>query len=292
MRNNPDNRVAVITGASSGIGKAASKALATAGWRIIGLGRNPKRCADALAEIRQHAPGAEVDMIQADLAIMSDVRRAAHQILAITDRVDVLLNNAGGIGKDKFVTPEGNEQIFAGNHLGHFLLTRELLPLLKATATAQDLKKVRVVNVSSLATEYSPGLNWADLQMLQDHNAGLAYCNVKIANQMFTRILAKRLDPFGILVTAMHPGVADTNFSSHGEEESQKAAAEHNKDIIVSADAAADTLIWLATDPAAGTPGGYYYSRQPYELHAQALDDAAIERLWTESEALILRSGI
>lgn len=285
------NRVAVITGASSGIGKAAAKAMAASGWRIIALGRNPQRCAAALAEIRLHAPDAVVDMIQVDLALMSDVQRAAREIIAKTDRIDVLLNNAGGMGQARVVTAEGNEQIFAGNHLGHFLLTRELLPLLKKASFFQEPGSVRVVNVSSLATAYSPGLNWDDLQMLQDHNPGLAYCNVKIANQMFTRALAKKLEQDGIRVTAMHPGVADTNFSSHGEEEAQKVAAESNKDVIVSADHAADTLIWLATNATAGLPGSYYHDRKPYEMHPQALDDAEVERLWSESELIVSRSA-
>lgn len=285
-----DSRVAVITGASSGIGKAAAKSLAASGWKVIALGRNQQRCAAALAEIRQHAPDAEVDMIQVDLAIMSDVLRAARQIDANVDRVDVLLNNAGGMGTAKVVTSEGNEQIFAGNHLGHFLLTRELLPLLKKASSAQQPGSVRVVNVSSLATAYSAGLNWADLQMMDDHDAGLAYCKVKIANQMFTRALAKRLEEDGIKVTAMHPGVADTNFSSHGDQQTQQAAAESNKDIIVSAEDAADTLIWLATDPEAGASGGYYFDRKTFEMHPQALNETAVERLWQESEILVSRS--
>src|SRR5437016_5434513 len=101
-------RVAVITGASSGIGLEAAKALAAAGWRIIALGRDPQRSAAALDEIRAAASaGQAVEMIIADLAMMREVDKAARAITASTDRVDVLLNNAGGTPKERVVTPEG-----------------------------------------------------------------------------------------------------------------------------------------------------------------------------------------
>src|SRR5689334_8283652 len=110
---NDEPRVAIVTGASAGIGQAAAKALASMGCRVIGIGRNAARSEVALAGIREHARGTAVDMIVADLAVMADVQRAAREVAALTDRIDVLLNNAGGIGKEKFVTAEGNEAIFA-----------------------------------------------------------------------------------------------------------------------------------------------------------------------------------
>ena len=286
-----ESRVAVVTGASAGIGKAAAKALAAMGWYVIGVGRNPVRSQEALEEIRRHAPAARVEMVVGDLALMTETRRMAGEIVTLTDRIDVLLNNAGGIGKEKVVTAEGNEAIFAGNHLGAFLLTRELLPMLRQAAAHAARGDVRIVNVSSLATELSPGLDWNDLQMLDNHVAPIAYCNVKIANQMFTRALSKRLHDEGIVVHAMHPGVVETNFVSYADEATQRAAADGAMGAAVPPEEGADTLVWLATDREPGlSSGGYFHNRLPAHMHKQAVDEAEVERLWTESEEIIARS--
>ena len=245
-------RVAVVTGASSGIGKEAAKALAAAGWRVIGLGRDPGRSAAAEAEIRAAAaPGAEVEMILADLSLMADAARAAKGVAARTDRVDVLLNNAGGVGKERVVTAEGNEATFAGNHLGPFLLTQRLLPLLQAAAADQPAGAVRVLNVSSSGHLGSPGLDWENLQSLENFQSAPAYMNAKLANVLFTRALAKRVAPFGMVVHAMHPGIVDSNFASHGDAAMQSYLAS-KKDVSFTPAQGADTLVWLAT---AAEPG-------------------------------------
>lgn len=186
-------RVAVVTGASSGIGKAAAVSLARAGWRVIGIGRDSDRSRQALAEITAQACRTDAAMIVADLSLMAEVRRAAAEIRALTPRVHALLNNAGGVGREKVVTAEGNEAIFAGNHLGHFLLARDLLPVLRAAVAQAGRGRVRIVNVSSSASDLSPGIDWNDLQSLKVHRASRAYCTVKLANLLFTRELAKRL---------------------------------------------------------------------------------------------------
>ncbi len=281
-------RVAVVTGASSGIGKEAAKALAAAGWRVIGLGRDPERSATALADIRASATaGRNVDMIIADLSVMADVARVAQDVIARTDRVDVLLNNAGGTPKERVVTPEGNEATFAGNHLGHFLLTSRLMPLLRAAATDQPRGAVRIVNVSSSAHEYSAGLDWNDLQLLKNFATGPAYMNAKLANVLFTRALAKRVAPYGMVSHAMHPGLVNSNFASHGDENMQRYL-ETKKDVAITPAEGADTLIWLATASEPGhTNGGYFFERAPGTVSALGQDDVAAERLWFESEALI-----
>jgi len=280
--------VAVVTGASAGIGKAAAKALARQGWRVIGVGRNPDRSKDALEEIRAAAPAAKVEMVIADLAELAQAKRAAREIAALTDRIDVLLNNAGGIGRELVVTAEGNEAVFAGNHLSAFLLTEELLPLLRAAAAGVPAGRVRVINTASSAAELSPGLDWDNLQMLRDHEANQAYCNAKLANVMFTRSLGERLAGAGIEVRAVHPGTVATNFASYGTEALQAIVATM-KDVEVSAEQGADTIVWLATQPEL-PPEPYHYERAPYAVPAFALDDANCARLWSETEAIIERS--
>lgn len=282
--------VAVVTGASAGLGKATAHALASAGWTVIGLGRNPIHCQNALSEIREQAPEAQVHMVTADLAILAEARRAADEIASLTDRIDVLINNAGGIGSALNVTAEGNEAIFAGNHLGPFLLTRALLPLLRRAAAQHPANRVRVVCVSSAAADNSQGFDWSDPQLMSNYVAYQAYANAKLANLMFTRGLAKRLAEDGIAAYAMHPGIASTNFADHGDEALQQSLRGY-ADITVSAEEGADTLIWLATTKEVGHPSGsYFYQRKPVEMNPIAHDEWAVERLWKESEAIIARS--
>ena len=280
-------RVAVVTGASSGIGLETAKALAAAGWRVLGVGRDPERSAAALADIRAAAKGGGVDMLRTDLALMSDTARLAKDIESRTDHIDVLLNNAGGTPRERAVTSEGNEATFAGNHLGHFLLTHRLMPLLRAAAARQPRGAVRIINTASSAHEYSPGLDWGDLQMLNNFVTNTAYCNAKLANVLFTRALAKRVAAQGIVVHAVHPGMVDTRFASRGDDHMQKYFVQ-NADRTISAKEGADTVIWTATAREPGdTTGGYFFQRAPGTVSALGRDDAAAERLWIESEALV-----
>lgn len=278
-------RVAVVTGASSGIGKETARTLATRGWHVIALGRDPARTAAAEAEIRAASNGGRVDMIRADLSRMAEATRAADGIAALTPRIDVLINNAGGMANRMVVTPEGLEENFAGNHLGPFLLTNRLLPLLRTAARDAPAGSVRIVNTSSDGGEMIPGLHWDDLQLFDAFLAGRAYCQGKLANVMHARGLASRLADDGIVVQALHPGTVDTNFITHADATTQ---AHIRTRPTMSPEAGADALIWLATadDPGRST-GGYYHQRTQMPPNPFALDDANVERLWRESERLI-----
>jgi NAD(P)-dependent dehydrogenase (short-subunit alcohol dehydrogenase family) len=282
-------RVAVITGASSGIGKAAAKTLAAAGWRIIGVGRDPGRSAAAANDIAAVADGGGVDMVIADLALMADVERAAHEISGLTDRIDALVNNAGGMANAKVVTPEGLEANFAGNHLGPFHLTNLLIPLLRRAAADGPAGEVRIVNTSSDASEMIPGLPFGNLLNLHNYSNGAAYCGSKLANVLHAKALAGRLAADGIVAHAFHPGSIDSNFITHAEASTQ--AYMHTLDLRP-ADEGADTLVWLVTSDEAGrSSGGYFYRRAPRTPNPLANDDVAVERLWSESEALVANAA-
>jgi NAD(P)-dependent dehydrogenase (short-subunit alcohol dehydrogenase family) len=284
-------RVAVISGASAGIGKAGAKALAALGFRVIGIGRDPMRSAAAEAEIRAASTtDGAVHFIRADLALMAEVERAGAEIAATTPRLDVLINNAGGVRDALVMTVEGNEATFAANHLAPFLLTRELMPLLRATAARSPEGSVRVIGVSSRGHENCPGFDWDDLQMLGRFNPTGAYCQAKLANILFTRELARRGAADGIVAQVMHPGVVASNFASHGDAGLQA----YMKNLEAASPAeAARTMVWLATAPEAGEGSGrYFYNCEALAPSRAALDDIAAARLWGESEALLTRMGL
>lgn len=285
-----EQRTAVATGASAGIGKATARMLAEQGWHVIGIGRDPARCAAAEQEIRAAAaPAAKVDFLRADFTSMAEVVRAANEIKALTSRLDVLINNAGGVRNRKIITVDGTEATFAANHLAPFLLTRELMALLKASAAALPAGSVKVIAVSSSGHQLSRGMDWDDLQSINNFAPAPAYFQAKLANILFTRELARRAGPDEIIAQAMHPGVVDSNFASHGDEmlKARMAVAK-----TVSPDEPAKTLVWLATAPELGRdPGRYFHAMAEESPSEAARDAAAAQRLWTESEALLSRIG-
>ena len=272
--------IAVITGASSGVGLAAACELARTGWRVIALGRNPARSRAALEAICRAAPGAKVDMVVADLAVLAQVRRAAADIAKLTDRIDLLVNNAGFMPAKRAVTVEGLEETFAANHLGPFLLTRDLLPLLLAGGP-----DAQVINTSSIAHKSVRDMQWDDVQLEQKFSSGRAYSQSKLANILFTRALARRLADSDIRVNAVHPGMVASNFSSHGNL-ALKIVYYLGRPFSVSPAQGADTILWLASGGDGGT-GGYYVKRKPAPTTPAAQSDEGAERLWAISEALI-----
>ena len=287
-------RVAVVTGASSGIGKAAAKALAALGWHVIGLGRDADRCAAAEADLRQNAaPGTPVEMLRVDLSLLADTARVAREITARTDRLDVLLNNAGGVASTLAITSEGNEVTFASNHLGPFLLTNRLLPLLRAAAVKSAPGAVRIIATSSIGHHNCAGIDWDDLQRTRNFTTGGAYTGAKLANILMTRSLAKRLARDGIVAHAMEPGVVlDSNFVNHADTSMQRYMSTLH-DVALSSEEAAKTLVWLATGTEPGqSTAGYFHRCAPAPASAASQDDALAERLWIESDALVARAGV
>ena len=286
-----EQKVAVITGASSGIGKETARAFLQMGWHVIGTGRNPDRSAAAEAEIRAEiANGGKLDFLRGDMALMAETMRIAGEIKALTSRIDVLINNAGGVRDARYVTAEGTEETFTANHLAPFLLTRELLPLLRATAAAGKPGDVRVIATSSSAYQSTKGMHWDDIQHLRgDFPATPVYCEAKLANVLFSHELDKRVSADGIAVQSLIPGVVHTNFASHGDENMQG----YLKDAPGKTPAeVAETLVWLATAPETGLPGArHFYDMQELAIQPHGCDDTAAARLWAASEKLLAGLG-
>ncbi|HEX3515325.1 MAG TPA: SDR family NAD(P)-dependent oxidoreductase [Trebonia sp.] len=289
MKIDANQPVAVVTGASSGIGKSTAVNLVALGWQVIGVGRDPRRSAAAEAEIAAAAGDGGFIMVRADFTLMTEVKRVADQVTSRTGRLDVLVNNAGGVRDAQYITAEGTEATFAANHLAPFLLTRELMPLLRASAVSQPSGTTRVIAVSSSAHRMIDALDFEDLQSLGGFQPAFAYGRAKLASILFTRELARRAEPDGIVAQVMHPGRVASNFAAHGDEGMRAYMASAD---TVSPDEPAETLTWLATEPAGGHPGGrYFYQKAEETPAAAAQDDAAARRLWTESETLLAKLG-
>lgn len=285
-------RVVVVTGASSGIGLETAKAFAAMGWHVIGQGRDAGRSAKAADAIGEAAAqGGKVDFLRANLSLMAETRQLADEIKGLTGRVDVLINNAGGVRDQRYVTSEGTEETFSANHLAPFLLTRELMPLLETAAAESEPGAVRVLAVSSMAyLQPQHGLNWDDLQRLEgEFPAGAAYCEVKLANQLFNVELARRVGKKGIISQALVPGPVATNFFKHGDETMQA----YEKTVqALTPEEVAETLVWMATAPETGEDGGrMFYQMAEHTVQPHGKDPVAAERLWKESEILLASMG-
>lgn len=264
----------VITGASAGVGRAAARQWLDLGWRVIGTGRNPQRCADAAAEL----DSARFTMLCADLARMDEVVRVAQEMAELAPCIDVLCNNAGGVVAERRMTADGLEETFASNHLAPFLLTMLLLPNLAPGA--------RVIATSSDGHSHVPGMNWDDLALEEGWLSGRAYCQAKLGNVLFTRELARRCEG-RIVAHALHPGSVDSNFSSRCEP-GMKAYMDSIKPRSITPKQAAKALVWLGTSEEAGRINGRYFEELTEAVpSAAALDDAAAARLWAISETLL-----
>ena len=274
-------KTAVITGASSGIGLVVARELASDGWRVIAHGRDPARSAAALAEIKAAAPRAQVDMLLADLSEMAQVAALAERVRGLTDRVDLLVNNAGFTPAKRVVTVDGLEQCFAANHLAVFLLTQRLLPLLKAAGPG-----AQVINTASVAHRFIKDMKWDDLQQAGKFSAGDAYTQSKLANILHAHELARRVEADGIRVNAVHPGLVQTNFDSHGNVVVKLMYA-LSRPFSLNAEQGADTILWLARDGTPGATGQYFARRKPAKLTPAAQSREGAERLWAISEELI-----
>jgi NAD(P)-dependent dehydrogenase (short-subunit alcohol dehydrogenase family) len=277
------SQVCVVTGATSGIGKAAAAALARQGAEIIVVGRDPGRAEATAAAIQADgAPPPKVEI--ADLARLDQVRALAGRLNQTLDRIDVLINNAGLVLNERQVTPDGYEHVFAVNHLAPFLLTNLLRPKLTASAPA------RVITVSSDA-HTAARLDLDDPNLEHGWSSWRSYSNSKLANILFTRELARRLDGTGVTANCLHPGVVRTGFGRDARP-LMRVGITIAKPFMLSPERGADTMVYLASSPdVAAKTGGYYVKRQLREPSAAARDDGLARRLWEISERLTGLAG-
>ncbi len=271
-------KIALVTGASSGIGKETAIDLAKQGATVVCLSRDPERAA---AEIRERSGSAKVETLAADLSTIAGGKAAAAAFLARFGQLHILVNNAGAAYGARELNADGVERTIALNHFGYFVLTTELLATLQASAPA------RIVSVASRGHKRA-ALDPDDLAMTKKWSQMLAYGNSKLCNVLFTRELTKRLTGTGVTATCLHPGVVATNIWSASGSIGGKLVAIFATPFMVTPIQGADTIIWLASSPEVeGESGGYYILRKLAPTSAAAKDDALSSRLWAVSEALV-----
>ena len=281
MTERMDGKTVMVTGATDGIGLVTARELAARGARVLLVGRNEAKGQRALAAIRERAGGADLAFHRADLSRMADIRRLAMTIAETEPHLDVLVNNAGGIFGERHETEDGFERTFALNHLNYFLLTNLLLETLRAAPAG------RVVNVASRAHE-GGRIAFDDPHLTRGYKAWRAYRQSKLANILFTSALARRLQGSGVTANALHPGFVRTRFGGDNPTWFRTGVRLAMAAMAISVEEGAKTSIFLAASPAVeGQSGGYYVKSAAAKPSPAARDDAAAERLWAISEAMV-----
>ena len=288
----PDQRgrVAVITGANTGLGLETAKALATRGATVVLAVRNLDKGKDAAASISADSPGADITVQQLDLSSLNSVRKAADELRARHDRIDLLINNAGVMYTPKGTTADGFELQFGTNHLGHFALTGLLLDRVLAAAGS------RVVTISSVGHRIRARINFDDLQSERTYGRIAAYGQSKLANLMFTYELQRRLSGSGAatIAVAAHPGVSSSELVRNSPLVLRALNAVFSPLVNQSAAMGALPTLRAATD--AAVLGGQYYGPGGFrelrghpivvESSKQSHDADIQRRLWAVSEDL------
>jgi len=281
------NKVFVITGATSGIGLALAEILTEGGACVIGIGRSADRCRSAEQHLRK--PGVQPDQVRyitADLSIQSEVRRAAKEVAAVLDgwehpHLDALINNAATVPFWQTLTPEGFDLQWAVNHLAPFLLTRELLPRLRASPWA------RVVTVSS-GSHRQGKLDWEDIQLLRHYSPLKAYSLTKLANVLFTLELNRRLGrDSNVRAFAADPGLVNTGIGLKSNSFIARAVWDIRRRGGVTPRQSAAGIAYLASEPALRTSNEIYWKdAKPVRPSERASNPQAARQLWELSSQM------
>ena len=263
-------RTVLVTGASSGIGRATALGLARMGARVAITGRDSGRTQSAAREIRV-AGGGQVDAFVADMSSQAEVRRLAREVLDELPRIDVLVNNVGGYWNTRHVTADGLERTFAVNHLAPFLLTNLLIDRLR------ECPNSRVVTVASNAHAMGR-IDFDDLQGEADYSGARAYNQSKLANVLFTYELARRQGAAGVTANALHPGVVSTAFGAEDPGRAQRLLVPLMRPFMKGPAAGAATSVHVAAAPALERETGRYFARSRARKSAPRSYDAGCRR--------------
>jgi NAD(P)-dependent dehydrogenase (short-subunit alcohol dehydrogenase family) len=274
---NMKGKICLVTGATSGVGEATAVGLARMGARVILVGRSPEKCARVVKRIEQETGSREADCLLADLSSISQVKALGEQVKAQYERLDVLINNAGGFFMRRELTEDGLEHTFALNHLSYFTLTLSLLDLLKSSAPA------RIINVAS-NSHHGQKLDFSNLQGEKKYVGFRAYGRSKLANLLFTYELARRLEGSGVTANVLHPGFVATNIFGAPMGIFKPLADWIIRRIALTPEQGAETGLYLAAAPEAANYNGEYFVRsQPARSSPASYDQEAARLLWEHS---------
>lgn len=266
-------KTVLVTGATGGIGKATAAELVRRGASVWIVGRNPEKTAAAQVEM-----GAAGHLV-ADLSLRGEAVQMAQDFIRQVGTLDVLVNNAGAVYDRRQESREGIEMTWALNHLGYFIVTRELLGLLRAS-------RGRVVNVSSAAHGFGR-MRWQDPEFKSGYRSWAAYGQSKLANVLFTRELAWRERESGVTANALHPGVVYSSFGQ-SDDSATKRFYKLAAPFLLSSEQGAQTSIYLAASSEVQGMSGLYFAKSRVKApESHALDDAAGKRLWALSESYL-----
>ncbi|MFT4519359.1 MAG: NAD(P)-dependent dehydrogenase (short-subunit alcohol dehydrogenase family) [Halioglobus sp.] len=288
-------KLAVITGASAGLGVETSRALAGAGAQVLMIARDRAKLEAAAQNLREAVPAAQVHIQCMDLADLDSVRSASAEILQKHPSIDLLINNAGVMACPLMRTAQGFEMQFGTNHIGHFLFTCLIAPALLAAAPA------RVVNLSSGGHKFADFSAEDPNYLKRDYDKWQAYGESKTANSLFSVALDKRLAQRGVRTYAVHPGVIMTELSRHMDNSDFEILSTRKPDqaplVFKSVEQGAATSVWAATSPDLAEKGGIYLENcqiaqaavqgSDSGVESYAIDETAADRLWTLSEELV-----
>lgn len=270
-----NGKIAIVTGANSGMGYATVEALSDMGATVLMLCRSKERGMAAIASLTAQKER-KLELILCDLGDYLSIRNAAEYVKANYPRVDILVNNAGFISLDRQETKEGIERQFGINHLGHFLLTTRLLDLMVPGS--------RIVNVASGAHKVGR-IHFDDINLKKNYNVVRAYSQSKLANVLFTKELARRLRKRRISVNCCHPGAVATNIGIDRETGFGKTVTGLLKPFFQTPADGARTAIYLATDEEVrNKTGGYYYMCRPARSSKLSRDRNLAKKLYEFSK--------
>ncbi|REK76805.1 SDR family NAD(P)-dependent oxidoreductase [Paenibacillus paeoniae] len=271
--------IALVTGAGGGMGRETAALLAAKhGMKVFLMGRNREKGLEAVRYVNERSGRNDAELILCDLASLSSIKAAAEELAAVCERIDVLVNNAGVVTIRREETEDGFERQLGVNHLGHFVLTGRLLPLLEKSEAG------RIIVISSGAHKIGQ-MNYDDPQLLKRYTVWGAYGRSKMANIWFTKELAHRLAGTKITVNALHPGAVSTDFGVNRSTGFGTFVHRLMRPFFLTAEEGSATAIYLATSPEVqGASGGYYYRQKLAPVTERAGNAEQASRFWSWSE--------